>query len=461
MNNILLIHIGMPKTGTTALQNFLLQNDDKLQKYGWSYPILSEEEIPDMSDIEGNGSNGNAIYIYKALLSRSQKLIWEKGMDIALKYLKNKNVILSAEGISVNGIEQFITGAKRKYENLKVIVYLRRQDREIESLYNQHIKIGREYGAFDKFAKSDTNLKQWLDYLSKLDSVSHIIGKENLVVRVYEKQQLIGNDIVTDFLSVLGIPSDQDEWKRNAKMNPSIEGNYLEIKRIMNSVQGIEGLFDYREWEDIQTDIYDVCIALSHSYKDKREYGFFTIEQRKTFLGKFAAENEQIAREYLHREDGILFYDDVADYPMYVMKQDNSFEADVIRMFTAMIYLRNRRIKQQLDKKSEELIGKILMKDIWSKSKDRKLLIFGAGYNCQKLFDIVKNVPAVIIADNDLTKHGTVINGVQVVYTGDIADWHEYFVVVTCAETDGIEEQLCSLGLKRDEDYILMKEYRL
>lgn len=101
------------------------------------------------------------------------------------------------------------------------------------------------------------------------------------------------------------------------------------------------------------------------------------------------------------------------------------------------------------------------MKDVWSKSRDRKLLIFGAGNNCQKLFDIVKNVPAVIIADNDLTKHGTVINGVQVVYTGDIADWHEYFIVVTCAETEEIEKQLRSFGLKRDEDYIFMKEYCL
>ncbi|MBD5476929.1 MAG: hypothetical protein HDR17_13285 [Lachnospiraceae bacterium] len=458
MNNILMIHIGIPKTGTTALQNFLLQNDDKLQKYGWSYPILSEDKTQDMSDIE---SSGNAFYIYKDSISMGNKQVWEEGMDVVLKHLKNKNVIISAEGISVDGIEQFITGARGKYENVKVVVYLRRQDREIESLYNQHIKNGREHGTFDEYVKSDTNLKKWFNYLSKLDSVSRIIGRENFIVRVYEKQQLIGNDIVTDFLSVLGIPSDQDEWKRDAKMNPSIEGNYLEIKRLINTVQGIEGLFDYREWEDIQTGIFDLCIALSHSYKDKREYGFFTIDQRKEFLEKFVVENEQIAREYLHRGDGILFYDDVADYPLYTMKQDNSFEADMIRMFTAMIYLQNRRIKQLFDQKSEELIGKILMKDILTKSRDRKLLIFGAGHNCHKLFGIVGNVPAAIIADNDLTKHGTVINGVNVMYTGNIADWQDYFVVVTCAETDEIEEQLCSFGLKKDEDYIFMKDYSL
>lgn len=58
----------------------------------------------------------------------------------------------------------------------------------MESLYNQYIKRGEEYDTFDKYIKSDTRLKQWLNYLSKLDSESRIIGKEKLIVRVYERQ---------------------------------------------------------------------------------------------------------------------------------------------------------------------------------------------------------------------------------------------------------------------------------
>lgn len=49
-------------------------------------------------------------------------------------------------------------------------------------------------------------------------------------------------------------------------------------------------------------------------------------------------------------------------------------------------------------------------------------MIFGAGNNCQKLFDSVRNVPAVMIADNDLKKHGTVVNSVPVKYAKDIVD---------------------------------------
>lgn len=457
MNHTLLIHIGMPKTGTTALQNFLLQNDDQLQKYGWRYPLLSEKRISDMSDIE---DSGNAFYMYRSSISNNKE-VFEEGMEVALKYLEDKSVIMSAEGISRNGINPFISAARQSYENIKVVIYLRRQDREIESLYNQHIKIGTEYGSFDKYIESDINREQYLEYLPKLDSVSRIIGKENLIVRVYEKQQLIGNDIVTDFFSILGIPLDRDEWRRNEKTNPSIKGNYLEIKRLVNSVQGIESLFDNKEWGEIQADIYEVVIELSRFYKDKGEYGFFTRDERRAFLENFAAENEQIARTYLHREDGILFYDDIADYPVYTVKQDDSFEANMVRMFTVMLYAQKRKINYLLDKKEREILGKILKKDILSKSRGRKLLIFGAGHNCRKLFDIVGNIPAEMIADNDLTKDGTIVNGVQVRYAKNIMDWHGHFVVVTCEKTDEIEEQMCALGLKREDDYILMREYSL
>lgn len=460
MNHTLLIHIGMPKTGTTALQNFLLQNDDILQKYEWRYPILCDNEMLDISDIE---SSGNAYDIYNALIYQNDRKKWNKGIEIVLKYLQNSNVIISAEGISINGIEQFISGAKEKHEQIKVVIYLRRQDREVESMYNQHIKIGKEYGTFNSYIESDNKLKQCVRYLSKLDSLSQIIGRENLIVRIYEKQQLIGNDIVTDFLSVLGIPPEREEWIKSEKTNPSMQGNYLEIRRLVNSLQGINASLNDSNyiWKGMKTECYDVGVKLSRSYKDKREHGFFTLDERRAFLARYAAENEQIAREYLQREDGRLFYDDIVDYPLYPMQQDDSFEADMVRMFTALLYKQRQEMEYLIEKNSRELIGKFLMKDVLGKSAGRKLCVFGAGYKCRKLFDTVKDISVAMIADNDTAKDGTTVNGVSVKYAKNIANWQEHFIIVTCEKTDEIEEQLGDLGLKKGEDYLLMREYGL
>lgn len=482
MAGTLLIHIGMPKTGTTALQNFMLNNNDKLEKYGWCYPILSGNS--NMDDLERweLKTVGNGYKMYDALIESHNVSEWDKGMNILLKFLKNRNVILSTEYIYEHGTEEFIENVKNSHGNIKVVVYLRRQDRVIESRYNQYIKSGVECERFQKFLDSEYIPDGLLDFLLKLDSISRVIGKENLIVRVYEKQQLIGNDIITDFLSVLGVPlSSKDlEWKKSERINDSLEGNYLEINRLMNSVRSVDGILESVNrawsWSDwyVANDIRNVCMKFSSALTQNGEKrGFFSLDERKNFLEKFAAGNEQVARKYLYREDGILFYDKQMEYPMYEIGQSSSFEADMIRVFTAMLYIQDQRMRDLLAEKSseckqecnglkmkiQELGRKLLIDDVFIKRKGRALLLFGAGRNCEKLLGMAENISGVSIVDNDLKKRGTDIVGIQIKNVKDIADWRKYFIIVTCSESDAIEEQLCSLGVRKGEDYILMREY--
>ena len=37
-------------------------------------------------------------------------------------------------------------------------------------------------------------------------------------------------------------------------------------------------------------------------------------------------------------------------------------------------------------------------------------------------------------------------------------DWNEYFILITCAQANDIEEQLNSYGLYKGKDYVLLKE---
>ncbi|MBD5489833.1 MAG: hypothetical protein HDR13_13765 [Lachnospiraceae bacterium] len=470
----LLIHIGMPKTGSTALQSFLFNNNSNLEKYGWCYPFLEDGEIGYWGRWSAE-KNGNGYRLHADWIINGIKAEWDKGMDTILDHLKEKSVIISSENIYGIGMDKFIEDARKKYENIKVIVYLRRQDRAIESLYNQRIKSGIEYATyykayntFEEFIDSYVVSGKFLEYVSKLDLISQIVGRENLIVRIYEKQQLVGNDVITDFLSVLGIPSDQDDWKRGQRENFSLEGNYLEISRLINSVQNINGFREsmngVSSWSDgeVKHDFYNVCTRLSDSFGgDRKECGFFSLDERKEFLGKFASDNEQIAKKYLHREDGILFYDNRMDFPLYEINQSSGFEADMIRVFTAIIYTQAQRYADLLEKTSGEIIGKLLMKDVWLKSKNRQVMLLGAGHNCRRLLGILGNISDFSIADNDKMKQGTVLNGIKVSYARNIVNWQKYFVIVTCQETREIEKQLCSFGLKKEEDYILMREYGL
>ncbi|MBR1598061.1 MAG: hypothetical protein IJ661_04000 [Lachnospiraceae bacterium] len=44
-DNTLYLHIGMPKSGTSAIQTFLYKNNEKLKSYGYEYPDLKGELI--------------------------------------------------------------------------------------------------------------------------------------------------------------------------------------------------------------------------------------------------------------------------------------------------------------------------------------------------------------------------------------------------------------------------------
>lgn len=459
MSNTLYIHVGMMKTGTTALQKYLFDNARVLENQGWSYPLLDNniQNYGNFSGICERGGNGHFLYGDKQVVDTKSEN-WNKGWEIILKHLKDKNVIVSSELIMIEGTEKFIRCALEKYNNIKVLIYLRRQDRWIESCYNESVKTNRTFETIQEYA----DLEEQLHYLSQLDLMSRIVGRENLIVRVYENQQLINNDIVSDFLSVIGM-SPEGNSPKGKLINPSIRGNYFEIKRYINSIYGAEKFFndsaDMFNW-DMDVDFANVCWKLSQSISQKQgEYGFFTPKERQEFLAKYALENEQIAREYLHREDGVLFYDNRMDFPMYETGQYNSSEADIIRVFSTMLYYQNWKFQKRLNKMQQDILTKILVKDISQRLHNRELLFFGAGLKCRELLSGLRDVSVALIADNDMQKDGKLLNMVAVRYAKAITEWQKYFVVITCAQSEEIEKQLSGYGLKKGDDYITVREY--
>ena len=148
--------------------------------------------------------------------------------------------------------------------------------------YSQWIKTQDECSTFKEFVDSNVVPENWLNYLLKLDLLSQMLGRENLIVRIYEKQQLIKHDIVADFLSVLGIPLGQDDWKRGGRENLSLKGNYLEISRLINSAQKIDGILESKDgtwsWSDweVKNSFQDICEKLSCSFGGDGGVLFFT-----------------------------------------------------------------------------------------------------------------------------------------------------------------------------------------
>ncbi len=459
MGNTLLIHMGRHKTGTTALQTFLSENRENLEKYGWCYPDL-KKEIPELQvwppwQTEKNGAN---FFIAKEIEHGGRSFLergelcthtseWNKIWEWMSECLKHKNVIISEEAWWYVA-DEFLEEVKKKYGNIKVVIYIRRQDRAMESWWNQMVKGGRWCEKnFREYLDSDgiKEIQEGLHYLKKINQISDIVGKESCIVRVYEKEQLkAGGGVISDFLSVLGLDWEWSEWNRISKPNHRLSGNYIEIKRAFNSIRPA-GYFPSAE----QTYVFQ---ELSQRFC-KEEKGYFTTEERLKFMEQFKYENEWIAKEHLHRKDGVLFYDDKMDFPEEDIHLCSAFEENLIQVFSAMLCVQNEEM-MRLKRHNDILTWKLLLQ----KMNGRKLLLFGAGQKCKELLEHM-DIPVKWIVDNDMMKKGMMRGRIEVIHTSQISRWERFFVVITCVKTDEVEEQLQGYGLQKEKDYVTAKEY--
>lgn len=446
-NHTLLLHIGMPKTGTSALQKFLYDNREHLKECGWLYPDLKSV----IGETESNFIEYmNASVLYKVGNELDiQAENWVLSWDYLKKELENYNVILSSELIFTVDAVAFLNEVIKEYYNVKVIIYLRRQDIFLESYWAQVVKVD---GYVKNFKDSMQEFMRYTHYLDLLYSISDIIGKENLIVRVYEKEQYEGNknDIVREFLDTIGIHLDCVESREKSMVNQSLYGNYLEIRRIFNTLKVVDTDFlnNYRKY----------FLKLSSLLpKEKKIAGYFVDEEeRKQFLDSFKEENRIIAEQFMGNKEGILFRDMDTDIPSTGVTV-SEFEEDLIRLFGLIVCSEVKALRQRIDllEKNSMQTTEMLI-DL--KKSDRKLVYFGAGEKCRELLKRY-SLDVTMILDNDREKTRCQVGGIPIVSPADIHDWKELFVIITCRDPKEIEKQLGAIGLSKNKDYILAHEF--
>ena len=344
----LYLHIGMPKTGTTYIQNFLRANNEVLKKEGYIYP--------DFGVSFGTiGLNRNAHFLVSVIrdedrtrhIEEEQKIESECFDKLFSLFDEYPNVILSDESIWSSGERKrdknFWTDLKSKLTEhgveLRAIVYLRRQDLFIQSFWAQHVKENSISDTLQEYITTPRFSRIRLDYYARLNEISEVIGKENMLVRVYEKDQYIGpqKTIVSDFLTTIGfnyIPENFVELDRLP--NRSLSGIYLETKRELNKIEGFNKRKSY-----IQSLLRNV-INTNDDVHSISSNEFMTSAQAASFLKRYEQSNEKVAREYLSREDGVLFYDKqkttIDTLPEYTVP-------DYVGVFAKMIEIQNNKIE--------------------------------------------------------------------------------------------------------------------
>lgn len=134
----------------------------------------------------------------------------------------------------------------------------------------------------------------YFDYSKKLRLWESVFGSENVVVRKYESGQLIGNDTVSDFSSVIGynVPSIPQRVNKSWSRSQMLVGMWLQSKGYPLK------LF----WEVVKEIRDDEKLLPSRS--DARQ-----------FMERFSESNSLLARRYDPDGPTGYFNDDFSQYP--------------------------------------------------------------------------------------------------------------------------------------------------
>lgn len=311
------LHIGSPKTGTSIIQSHLAQNRVALRKQGFFYPVTISSYKHLYRTFESHhllmyslaGWQPFTLYSPQRFLERASAACARWNMHTLLLSAENTywlprqivarerpedEVFWEEKAAYVRDIHRLFQGV-----DFQVVIYLRRQDRWIESWYNQQVKNGNFLGHdMSAFVEHHHPL---LDYERLLNTWAGVCGKDNVIVRVYEKEQL-PDGLFADFCETTGIPDAAAlPLHKPARYNAQLERDALEFIHLCNSLP-----LDPADKLWLRLLIRRVTNQFESQLVFHKQ-SLIRPQLRLEVVERHAEANARIARDYLGREDGVLF----------------------------------------------------------------------------------------------------------------------------------------------------------
>jgi len=292
----LILHVGLEKTGTTALQRFMQDNSQVLLGKKLVYPVTGRD----------NGLNHHSLFcnIVPRYASDNPPLSfakWQRHISELIeevKHLDASKVVLSSEMLVQDVDFEHLRMLTRHFSKTTVVLYLRPQESYLASLYAQRVKSVGEHRSFDLNVLPDADFyKLCKDWAALVDNSGE------LHVRRYGSAYEHGGTVLNDFIDkVVGLDLNEDFEIYKHNLNPRLSADCHEFKRVLNTCLPKKLLpFLISPLERYSREV-DAGNAEFYS-----KYSLLTEEGSRIIREKYEKSNAAVAKEFLQLNGEPLF----------------------------------------------------------------------------------------------------------------------------------------------------------
>lgn len=295
------LHIGTGKTGTTSIQYHLARNRSALLAQGFLYPVApgpGNHHALSAFALEDNKMDDSRARLGIVDATRLERLRHSlpDSLEREIAACGVPNLVLSNEVLAVRmrrttELERLKRLCDRVAASTKVIVYIRNQVDYLVGVYTTSVIEGspRDFDP-SRGARS-------ADYARLLARWTSAFGRENVIVRRYEKESFAGGDVRNDFLCQLEI--DPATLTRTRYLNRSPDAESIAFVRGLNR----------RVPSALVARSAPVRHAIVAVLGKRRGGAAFKIARTMAnrIEDRFRASNAQVAREYFPSLQSALF----------------------------------------------------------------------------------------------------------------------------------------------------------
>ena len=326
----IILHIGQPKTGSSALQSYFYNNREKLEskKIGYYYPkysytpwftysngsmILSEASIrlkePQDKQKKQWLANHPSLDIFSIRLNlnieeKTEQL--KEDFSIFKEYARHYDTLIFSEELLWHNVyfyDNYFKIVKEIFDELieektelDIVIYLRRQDKWILSKWKEDMR--NEIASPLDFYETLKDYEEigYLDYYYGLKQIEKNIDKKHIIVRSFDRNKFLQGNIINDFiLSNKDIAYDDLLVEKSENVNVNIG-----VRTALALVSINKKKVDITD-RDIR--FYRASEIFNRYFDNDNNATIMSEKETKELLDRYISSNRLIEQEFLSGEE--------------------------------------------------------------------------------------------------------------------------------------------------------------